>query len=50
MNPLAIIGRFFLGFLAAVGRLAQFTATALSHCIRPPIYFRLIGRQMIEIG
>jgi phospholipid/cholesterol/gamma-HCH transport system permease protein len=50
MNPLAIIGRFFMGFLGAVGRLAQFTATALSHCVRPPIYFRLIARQMIEIG
>lgn len=50
MNPLAPIGRVFLGFLAAVGRLTLFTAAALSHCVRPPIYFRLIGRQMIEIG
>ena len=50
MNPLAPIGRVFLGFLAAIGRLTLFTASALSHCVRPPIYFRLIGRQMIEIG
>jgi len=50
MNPLAIIGRFFLGFLAAVGRLALFSVNALSHCVRPPIYFRLILRQMVEIG
>ena len=50
MNPLAIIGRFFLGFLAAVGRLTVFTVVSLSHCLRPPIYFRLILRQMVEIG
>jgi len=50
MNPLAAIGRFFLGFLAAVGRLTVFTGAALSHCVRPPIYIRLILRQMIEIG
>jgi phospholipid/cholesterol/gamma-HCH transport system permease protein len=50
MNFLAPIGRVFLGFLAAIGRLTLFTASALSHCVRPPIYLRLIGRQMIEIG
>jgi len=50
MNFLALTGRVFLGFLAAIGRLTLFTASALSHCVRPPIYFRLIGRQMIEIG
>jgi phospholipid/cholesterol/gamma-HCH transport system permease protein len=50
MNPLAVIGRFFLGFLAAVGRLTVFTGISLSHCLRPPVYFRLILRQMVEIG
>ena len=50
MNPLAAIGRVFLGFLAAVGRLTVFTGTSLSHCVRPPIYLRLILRQMLEIG
>jgi phospholipid/cholesterol/gamma-HCH transport system permease protein len=50
MNFLAPIGRVFLGFLAAIGRLTLFTASALSHCVRPPIYLRLIGSQMIEIG
>ena len=44
------IGRAFLLFLGAAGRLSIFTFTALSHCIRPPIYFKLVGRQMIEIG
>jgi phospholipid/cholesterol/gamma-HCH transport system permease protein len=50
MVILQTIGRTFLGFLSAVGRLSLFTTIALSHCVRPPFYPRLIGRQMIEIG
>jgi phospholipid/cholesterol/gamma-HCH transport system permease protein len=50
MALLQTIGRTFLRFLAAAGRLALFTLLALSHCIRPPFYPRLIFRQMIEIG
>ncbi len=50
MNLLAIIGRVVLQFLAHVGRLTIFAGTALSHCLRPPIYGRLIVRQMIDIG
>jgi phospholipid/cholesterol/gamma-HCH transport system permease protein len=46
----APIGRVFLGFLAATGRITVFTATALFHCVRPPFYFRLIIQQMILIG
>jgi len=44
------IGRTFLGFLEAAGRLMIFAGIGVSHCLRPPIYPRLIGRQMIEIG
>ena len=50
MNFLAGIGAFFLSFLRHTGRLATFTGFALSHCVRRPIYVRLILRQMIEIG
>ena len=50
MPILQPLGRTFLAFLAAAGRLTVFAAISLSHCVRPPIYFRLIGRQMIEIG
>ena len=50
MNPLAAIGRIFLGFLAATGRITIFTGRALSHCVRPPFFPRLILRQMIDIG
>ncbi len=50
MPILAPIGRVFLGFLAATGRLTLFAVRATSHCVRPPCYPRLIGRQMVEIG
>ena len=50
MNPLAAIGRIFLRFLAATGRITIFTLQALSHCVRPPFFPRLILRQMIDIG
>ena len=50
MNPLAAIGRTCLAFLAAIGRLAIFTNEALRHCVLPPVYLRLIGRQMISLG
>ncbi len=50
MNFLQTVGRVFLGFLAAAGRLSIFTLSAVGHCLRPPFYFRIIGKQMIEIG
>ena len=50
MPILQPLGRTFLIFLQATGRIVLFTATSVSHCLRPPIYPRLIGRQMIEIG
>ena len=50
MPALAAIGRVLLGFLATTGRLSVFAATAISHAVRPPYFFRLIGQQMLEIG
>ena len=50
MNFLQTIGRVFLAFLATAGRLSLFTINAVSHCVRQPFYFRIIGKQMIEIG
>jgi phospholipid/cholesterol/gamma-HCH transport system permease protein len=50
VNPFQPIGKGLLGSLEATGKLALFTFVAISHCIRPPFYFRLIGRQMIDIG
>jgi len=50
MPILQPIGRVFLNFLAATGRLSLFTLRAASHCVRPPVYPRLVMRQMVEIG
>jgi phospholipid/cholesterol/gamma-HCH transport system permease protein len=50
MNPLATVGRFFLGFLQQVGEISLFSTRAVSHCFRPPFYFRHILRQMLDIG
>ncbi|MDX2027765.1 MAG: ABC transporter permease [Alphaproteobacteria bacterium] len=50
MNPLALIGRTFLEFLQATGRLGLFTGLSVSHCLRPPFYPRQILRQMLDIG
>jgi phospholipid/cholesterol/gamma-HCH transport system permease protein len=50
MNFLAAVGRTFLGFLAATGRLSAFTAESVSHVVRPPFYTLLVGQQMMRIG
>jgi phospholipid/cholesterol/gamma-HCH transport system permease protein len=50
MNPLAIIGRLFLAFLAAIGDLTLFALRAVVHGASGPYYPRMIVRQMIDIG
>ena len=50
MNPLAIIGSVMLDFMASTGRLAVFTANGVRHCFLPPVYLRLVLRQMLVIG
>ena len=50
MNPFQSVGKAVLGFLEATGKLALFTFMAVSHCVRPPFYYRLLLRQMIDIG
>jgi phospholipid/cholesterol/gamma-HCH transport system permease protein len=50
MNILAPIGRVFLAFLAQTGALTRFMISAVTSCVRPPIYWGLIGQQMIRIG
>src|SRR5271170_8255406 len=50
MNIFAPIGRVFLAFLAETGRLTLFTFSAISHCVRAPIYWRMLGQQMMRIG
>lgn len=50
MNFFAKVGRAFIRFLSMTGRLVTFTLVSLSHCFRPPFYWRLLGRQMIDLG
>ncbi len=50
MNFLARIGHVTLGFCIGTGRLTLFTLNAISHCFRPPIYYKLIARQFVDIG
>jgi phospholipid/cholesterol/gamma-HCH transport system permease protein len=50
MNPLAVIGRIFLGFLFAIGDLTLFAVRALVHGVSGPYYPRAIWRQMVDIG
>jgi phospholipid/cholesterol/gamma-HCH transport system permease protein len=50
INLLAHIGRLFLGFLAASGRLAIFGGRSISHVFRPPFFPLITLQQMISIG
>ena len=50
MSFVASVGRVFLAFLTATGRLSVFAGASVMHCVRPPIYPRLILRQMIDVG
>jgi phospholipid/cholesterol/gamma-HCH transport system permease protein len=50
MNPLAIIGRLFLSFLAAIGDLTLFAGRAIVQGLSGPYYPRAILRQMVDIG
>ncbi len=50
MNLLRAIGQVVLAFFGTTGQLTLFTGTALSHCVRPPFYPRIMLRQMIDVG
>jgi phospholipid/cholesterol/gamma-HCH transport system permease protein len=50
MNIFAAIGRVFLAFLAQTGRLTLFMTDSVTSVLRPPIYWTLIGQQMLRIG
>jgi phospholipid/cholesterol/gamma-HCH transport system permease protein len=50
VNPLRVVGAASLRFLEATGRLSVFALSGIGHCFRPPFYWRLLIRQMIDIG
>jgi phospholipid/cholesterol/gamma-HCH transport system permease protein len=47
---LSTIGRRVIDLCSIAGRLAMFVASAFSHCLRPPFYFRNILQQFWTIG
>jgi len=49
-NPLAVVGRIFLAFLATIGRIAMFTGKSVVAVVTPPFYWRLCLQQMMTIG
>ncbi|HYD29997.1 MAG TPA: ABC transporter permease [Azospirillaceae bacterium] len=50
MGFVSAIGRTLLTFFEATGGFSLFMWRALTHCVRPPFYLRLIGRQIVDIG
>ena len=50
MNIFAAIGRMVLLTFAEAGRLTLFTLSAVLNIVQVPIYWRLIGQQMMRIG
>jgi len=50
LDFLASIGRIFIRFLHAAGELTLFAVTAVSHCLRPPFYPRLMASQLVDMG
>lgn len=50
MTTFATIGRFFLGFFEQAGQLSIFIWQTLAAMARPPIYFHIIGQQIMRIG
>lgn len=46
----ARIGRNLLRFCAVVGRVSRFTGQAVWAVLTPPLYFRQLGRQFVDIG
>lgn len=50
MNPVAVLGRVFLDFLANIGALGIFCGKIFGSFFSLKIYWRQIFRQMLEIG
>lgn len=50
LDPLAAIGRTAIGVCRLTGNLALFAAVGVSHLVRPPFYWRMFGRALVDIG
>ncbi|QDC11620.1 ABC transporter permease [Oceanicola sp. D3] len=50
MHPLALIGRNTLALMAAIGRVAMFLGSTLSHMVRPPFYLKELWQAILNVG
>jgi phospholipid/cholesterol/gamma-HCH transport system permease protein len=50
LDGLAALGRGVIGAVRGTGSLALFAVSGLSHLVRPPFYWRMFGRALLEIG
>jgi phospholipid/cholesterol/gamma-HCH transport system permease protein len=50
LDLLAVVGRGAIGTCRLVGALSLFAAKGVSHLLRPPFYWRMLGRALVEIG
>jgi phospholipid/cholesterol/gamma-HCH transport system permease protein len=50
LDLLGAIGRACLGACRLTGRLTLFGLAGLSHLVRPPFYWRMFGRALLDIG
>lgn len=44
------LGRVVLAFFKSAGSLGIFAGETIYHCVTPPIYFKALVRQLVEIG
>ena len=44
------LGKTGVTFIARLGELSLFIGRALYNCVTPPFYFKLLGRQFLDIG
>src|SRR6266481_412052 len=49
-NFLQPIGATVLAMFEVTGRIVIFAASAIALAFRPPFYFRMIGRQLVDVG
>ncbi len=47
---LQALGKPLVVFFMRLGNLTMFIGQSLYHCITPPFYFKLLGRQFLDIG
>jgi len=50
LNAVAAVGRGTIGACHTAGSLAMFAAVGVSHLFRPPFYWRMFLRSLVEIG